>query len=67
MPIYEYQCPSCSRVSEFFMKVDDPDPICGDCEVRNMPCKMQKMLSKGGTFILKGGGWYRDGYSKEKK
>ena len=67
MPIYEFQCPSCKRVSEAIMKVDDPPLICGDCEAKGLPCEMNKLLSKGGTFILKGGGWYADGYSKKEK
>jgi putative FmdB family regulatory protein len=65
MPIYEYQCPSCQRVSEVFQKMNDPAPRCGDCEAKDLPCEMIKLLSKGGTFILKGSGWAKDGYSSK--
>ena len=67
MPVYEYQCPSCKWISEVMQKDDDPSPICGDCEVLGNLCEMNRLISKGGTFILKGSCWARDGYSGVKK
>lgn len=66
MPIYEYECPSCRRISEVLQKVNDPSPTCGDCEVKGQPCEMVRLISKKGGFILKGPGWARDGYSSKK-
>lgn len=63
MPIYEYGCSGCGHVFEQVQKISDPTPSecpeCGGSEI-------EKMMSSG-AFHLKGGGWYSDGYSKEKK
>lgn len=64
-PIYEYQCPSCRRISEVLQKYGDPFPKCGDCEVKGLPCEMQRGISQT-SFILKGGGWSSTGYTKKK-
>ena len=59
MPIYEYRCKTCGKKSEvlFFNYKKTKNPIC---------CKklMTKTIGKT-SFILKGGGWYSDGYSKK--
>ena len=58
MPIYEYHCQGCNKDHEIIQKVSDaPLAICPDCGG-----KLEKKLSLGG-FQLKGGGWYKDGYS----
>ncbi len=58
MPIYEYNCLACSKDHEIIQKVNEPllaiCPTCGG--------KLEKKLSLGG-FQLKGGGWYKDGYT----
>jgi putative FmdB family regulatory protein len=58
MPIYEYQCRKCGKIHEVTQKITDP-PLtkCPDCGG-----KMEKLISLAG-FQLKGGGWYKDGYS----
>lgn len=54
MPIYGYQCQSCSHQFELMQKMSDPAPsacpVCGKADVR-------KQLSAAG-FQLKGSGWY---------
>lgn len=63
MPIYEYGCSGCEHVFEQMQKMSDPAPsICPSCGSE----KVGKIMSTG-SFHLKGGGWYADGYSKEKK
>ena len=61
MPIYEYHCTSCSKEHEIIQKVNDPPlticPACGG------PLKKEISLS---GFQLKGGGWYKEGYSSSK-
>ena len=65
MPIYEYQCDKCNCLWEEIQKFSDPTlTYCKGCESeggvhRLMPGRM--------AFILKGGGWYKDGYSSQKK
>jgi|WetSurSiteA1Bulk_404760.scaffolds.fasta_scaffold00002_36 putative FmdB family regulatory protein len=57
MPIYEYECKNCG-VFEIEQKITDP-PIskCSVCKGR-----VNKIMSVS-TFILKGSGWFKDGYS----
>ncbi|MDO8643416.1 MAG: zinc ribbon domain-containing protein [bacterium] len=58
MPLYEYGCPKCSQVIEAVEKFDETsDHQCSQCGV-----KMQRLISRS-SFALKGGGWYKDGYS----
>lgn len=60
MPLYEYQCKNCDTVTEFLMKMSDPDPeSCPSCTQG----PMFKLMSTT-AFQLKGGGWYSEGYSK---
>lgn len=62
MPLYEYQCEGCSELFEYMEKMaDDPREICEECGG-----KIKRKMSTGG-FILKGGGWYKDGYQKPPK
>ena len=61
--MYEYQCGKCGHVWELIQKMNDPAPkTCPTCKSR----KVGKMLSQT-SFVLKGGGWYADGYSGSKK
>lgn len=58
MPLYEYRCESCGKVFEFIQKFTDEPvkecPECGGC--------LTKLISST-SFVLKGSGWYADGYS----
>ena len=63
MPIYEYLCEDCGRITELMQKVTDPAPrSCPECGSR----KVAKLVSRS-AFQLKGGGWYADLYSSPKK
>ena len=59
MPIYEYLCASCGYQFEEVQKFNDP-PIedCSNCGKKS--ARRQVSMS---AFHLKGGGWYKDGYS----
>ena len=58
MPIYEYKCNECDHVFEAIQKFsDDPLTECPECKG-----KVEKLISQS-AFHLKGGGWYKDGYS----
>jgi len=61
MPIYEYRCNRCSKEFEIFQKItDEPASKCPDCGG-----KIERLVSAT-SFSLKGGGWYKDGYSSKK-
>ena len=59
MPIYEYECTKCGKQFEAFQRISDkPLNSCQFCKG-----KVHRLISQS-SFALKGGGWYRDGYSK---
>lgn len=58
MPIYEYQCPSCGHRFDAIQKFsDDPIRVCPQCGKDEV-----KKLVSATSFVLKGGGWYKDHY-----
>jgi putative FmdB family regulatory protein len=58
MPIYEYGCSECGKHIEVFQKIsDEPIELCPECSG-----ELSKLISST-SFVLKGGGWYADGYS----
>ena len=62
MPTYEYQCEKCGFEFEREQRItEDPVKTCPECRGR----KVKRLLSATG-FILKGGGWYADGYGSAK-
>jgi putative FmdB family regulatory protein len=61
MPIYEYECVEQGHRFEVMQKMaDDPIEVCKECGG-----KVRKLVSAAG-FMLKGSGWYKDGYSSNK-
>ena len=57
MPIYEFSCLVCNSSFEKLMSLHADVPRCPDCEGG----KVKKLVSAS-SFVLKGGGWYRDHY-----
>lgn len=58
MPTYQYQCDACGKGFELEQRItEDAIKKCVKC---GKP-KARRMISSG-NFILKGGGWYSDGY-----
>ncbi len=65
MPTYTYRCETCEEVFEIKQRItEDPLENKPDCEKEE--CSVQRIITNG-NFILKGAGWYRDGYSSKKK
>ena len=63
MPIYEYECDKCGHEFEREQRMADaPVKSCPECRGR----KVTKLISRS-SFVLKGGGWYADGYSNDDK
>lgn len=60
MPTYEYACSSCG--AEFEVEQSIKDPALTRCEKCGKDTA-KRQISRGGGFILKGGGWYSDLYS----
>lgn len=63
MPIFEYECEKCKKITEKYVMTnyENEYTICNGCGN-----KAKKIISNS-TFVLKGGGWFAEGYSKEKK
>jgi putative FmdB family regulatory protein len=57
MPIYEFTCASCGKLSEAIQHLGDRPPICPSCGSK----RMKRAVSRT-SFQLKGGGWYADLY-----
>lgn len=61
MPIYEYECEACCKCFEEMQSITDkPLKKCRFCGG-----KVSRLISQT-SFSLKGGGWYKDGYSSGK-
>ena len=61
MPLYEYICEACDHEFDMIQKFSDkPIKKCPECG----KLKVVKKVSMTG-FKLEGGGWYKDGYSKD--
>ena len=61
MPLYEYRCKKCGHEFEVIRKFSDgPLRKAPDCP-QDRTCKLEKLVSQS-AFLLKGGGWYSDGY-----
>ncbi len=58
MPIYEYICDDCEKITEAMQRItESPLTKCQQCSEN-----LRKLVSST-SFVLKGGGWYKDGYS----
>lgn len=63
MPTYEYQCSTCSAEFEVQQSIkDEKGAECPEC--KNFT--YNRLISKGTSFTLKGGGWAADNYSNSK-
>ena len=61
MPIYEYECLDHGHRFEVLQKMsEEPIQVCKECGG-----KVRKMISAAG-FMLKGSGWFKDGYASSK-
>jgi putative FmdB family regulatory protein len=71
MPLYVFKCAACDREQEVMQKFEDAYPYCSDEECHKASSKkglatVTRVLGHT-SFQLKGSGWYRDGYSSNKK
>ena len=62
MPTYEYKCNECGfEFEEEQSIIDEPIMICPVCFQESV----ERLISLS-SFLLKGGGWFKEGYSKKK-
>lgn len=59
---YEYKCIVCRHEFETEQSIN-AEPL-GECP-RCKTVALQRLVSGGTGFVLKGGGWYVDGYTKK--
>jgi len=76
MPIYEYKCEDCGHEFEEMLHFSEREvPLNTPCEQQIEQTKHMSFKCDGkvhlkmslGSFHLKGGGWYKDGYGKKKQ
>lgn len=60
---YTYECKGCNVTFDYEQKISDaPIKRCVQCGSKRI-----RRLITSGNFVLKGTGWYRDGYTHGKK
>lgn len=60
MPIYEYRCTQCERVTDVLqLRLNAAPPKCKSCG----SAEVERLISRT-SFQLKGSGWYTSDYSK---
>jgi predicted nucleic acid-binding Zn ribbon protein len=63
MPIYEYECQECGRVTEIFGPLDMAEEFYKRCYcIFPVPITRHKRIISRSNFHLKGPGWSKDGY-----
>lgn len=77
MPTYDYKakvdpekgytgCDYCKHGKDPFEVIQRmSDPVLTNCPGCGSP--LEKLITTPGAFVLKGEGWYRDGYTKKAK
>lgn len=63
MPIYTYECPKCHKQVDLEQKISAKQaPLCFEegCDTETF-----QVIGKS-SFVLKGGGWAKDGYGSKR-
>lgn len=63
MPIYEYTCSQCEKLSDVLQKLNEPAPE--KCPACGAEGTLSRVVSRT-SFVLKGGGWGADLYASKK-
>jgi len=61
--LYEYFCKTCKCHLEIEHGIKEKPRR--DCPVCNTRKSLKRLISGTGAFILKGDGWYKDGYDSK--
>lgn len=60
MPMYSYKCTQCENAEEHFHSIKEtPSLQCGKCH-----SPMARQIAGATSFVLKGGAWAKEGYSR---
>ena len=63
MPTYLYMCPIHQEFEEFH-SIKEKLEECPHCQEEGLPPqKVERLISKGTSFVLVGSGWAKDNYS----
>jgi putative FmdB family regulatory protein len=63
MPLYQYRCTSCGIQMEVQQRISEKSLThCPNCETENL----ERVISAGGGFLLKGDGFYNTDYKNAK-
>jgi putative FmdB family regulatory protein len=61
---YEYRCAVCDHTFEAEQSIkDEPLEDCPNCHEGTL----KRLISGGQGFVLRGDGWFKDGYSSSKE
>lgn len=63
MPFYDYKCDNCEHVVEYHQKITDEPYRDGECPQCG-EMALNRIIGRT-SFVLKGSGWYKDGYSSK--
>jgi len=69
MPTYTYECEFCKDRVELIQKISEKkNPVCTrpDCNLPDGSQRVMETVMMPSSFVLKGGGWAKDGYSSTK-
>lgn len=59
MPTYVYRCSNCGSEIEVVQKMTDAKLTqCSNCQTYSL-----ERIITNGSFVLRGSGWFKDGYS----
>lgn len=61
MPMYEWKCRKCEKVTDVIRPISEHDIPPEKCDTCGERTEMDKQIGST-NFILQGGGWFRDGY-----
>lgn len=64
MPTYVYECPECKTPTEIQTYLEERDETVVTCEHKDGKIYRKVRVIAPTSFILKGRGWAKDGYSK---
>lgn len=63
MPTYSYRCNNCGHILEAFQNMSDP--LLKECPSCRQEA-LERVLLSAPSFALKGSGWYKTDYVKDK-